>query len=58
MTKRVAIRNYDLPKHPRVFDVVVTEEGDIIRFEIKNIKGTLYINAEEIHRQISEALTA
>lgn len=58
MTKKIPIRNKELPKNPRVFDVTVNEAGDILRYDMKNIKGAVYIDEKEVKRQIQEALTA
>lgn len=58
MLKKIPIRNKDLPKSPRVFDVTVNEAGDIIRYDMKNIKGAVYIDEKEVKKQIKEALTA
>lgn len=53
---RVKIRNYNLPKKPRIFDVMVDEHGNIIRYETQNIKSHVYIEEKEVKRQITEAL--
>lgn len=58
MLKKIPIRNKELPKSPRVFDVTVNEAGDIIRYDMKNIKGAVYIDEKEVKKQIKEALTA
>lgn len=58
MFKKIPIRNKELPKNPRVFDVTVNEAGDIIRYDMKNIKGAVYIDEKEVKKQIKEALTA
>lgn len=58
MFKKIPIRNKELPKSPRVFDVTVNEAGDIIRYDMKNIKGAVYIDEKEVKKQIKEALTA
>ncbi len=57
MTKKIPIRNHDLPKTPRVFDVTVDENGDILRYDMQNIKGSIFIDNNEVKRQIHEALT-
>lgn len=57
MTKKIPIRNKSLPKAPRVFDVTVNEAGDIIRYDMQNIKGSMYIEESEVKKQINEALT-
>lgn len=56
MTKQVKIRNRNLPKEPRVFDVTVNENGEILRYDMQNIKGSLFIEEAEVKRQIKEAL--
>lgn len=58
MLKKIPIRNKELPKSPRVFDVTVNEVGEIIRYDMKNIKGAVYIDEKEVKKQIKEALTA
>lgn len=50
---RVPIYNYELPKHPRIFDVVVNRNGKIMRYETQNIKGCVYVDEEEVQKQIS-----
>ena len=57
MTKKIPIRNRDLPKTPRVFDVTVDENGDILRYDMQNIKGSIFIDNNEVKKQIQEALT-
>mgnify|MGYP003269877924 FL=1 len=52
----VTIRNMQLPKKPRVFDVTVNSKGEILRYEIQNIKGNLFIEDVEVHQQIMAAL--
>lgn len=56
MTTKIPIRNPQLPKTPRVFDVTVNEKGDIIRYDMQNIKGTLFIDQAEVKKQIQAAL--
>ena len=58
MERKISIRNYLLPKGPRVFDVTVDENGEIIRYEMQNIKGALFVDGAEVKRQIQEALAA
>ena len=53
---KIKIRNYSLPKSPRIFDVTVNEEGKIQRYDVQNIKGCIYIDDTEVKRQIKEAL--
>lgn len=56
MTRKIPIRNRKLPKAPRVFDVTVNDEGEILRYEMQNIRGSLYVEEEEVKKQIDEAL--
>lgn len=56
MNKKIQIRNKALPKNPRVFDVTVNEQGEIIRYDVQNIVGALYIDTKEVKRQIRDAL--
>lgn len=56
MTERIPIRNRALPKSPRVFDVTVNESGEIIRYDMQNIKGSVFIDEKEVKRQINEFL--
>lgn len=56
MKKRIEIRNQHLPKNPRVFDVIVDENGNIQRYEMQNIRGQLFIDSDEVNRQIGEVL--
>ena len=56
ITKKIPIRNSELPKSPRVFDVTVDEKGKILRYDIQNIKGSIFVNEDEVRRQIKEAL--
>ncbi len=56
MTKKIPIRNKELPNNPRVFDVTVNENGDILRYDMQNIKGYIFINNIEVRKQIQEAL--
>ena len=52
----VSIRNRHLPKMPRVFDVTVNKKGDILRYEMQNIKGNLYVEDQDVQQQIKEYL--
>lgn len=56
MWKTIEIRNTSLPKCPRVFDVTVDENGDVIRYDMQNIRGRIFIEEKEVKRQINEAL--
>lgn len=52
----VKIRNNSLPKRPRVFDVTVNDRGDILNYQIQNIKGCISVDASDVARQIKEAI--
>lgn len=54
--KKVQIRNRKLPKEPRVFDVTVNDEGDILRYDMQNIKGCIFVDDKDVKEQIFEAL--
>ena len=56
MVKKISIRNPQLPKTPRVFDVTVDENGDILRYDMQNIKGSMFIDDIEVKKQIKDAL--
>ena len=56
MNRKIQIRNHDLPKSPRVFDVTVNEAGEILRYDMQNIKGCVFIEDEAVRKQIREAL--
>ena len=56
MITKIPIRNPQLPKTLRVLDVTVNENGDIIRYDMQNIKGTLFIDQAEVKKQIQAAL--
>lgn len=56
MSQKIPIRNHALPKSPRVFDVTVNDDGEILRYDMQNIKGSLFIDDAEVKRQIQEAL--
>ena len=56
MDRKITIRNHDLPKSPRVFDVTVNETGKILRYDMQNIHGALFIEDAEVQKQIEEAL--
>lgn len=53
---RVTIRNRNIPKCPRVFDVIVDVEGNIIRYELQNIRGSVFVDMDDVRLQIQEAL--
>lgn len=52
----VTIRNLTLPKCPRVFDVTVDEHGKILKYELQNIRGTLFVDVCDVQKQIMDAL--
>ncbi len=56
MNRKIPIRNHDLPKSPRVFDVTVNEDGEILRYDMQNIKGSVFIEDADVKKQIQEAL--
>lgn len=56
MNKKISIRNLKLPKKPRVFDVTVDSDGKILRYDMQNIKGCLFVDTEDVYQQIQEAL--
>lgn len=53
---KVPIRNYGLPGDPRVFDVTVDDAGNVIRYDMQNIKGRMFIEEDEVIRQVREAM--
>lgn len=53
---KVPIYNEELPKHPRVFDVVVNDLGEIQRYETQNIRGSVFVDEKEVRRQIQNFL--
>ncbi len=55
-TIKIPIRNKSLPESPRVFDVTVDiSNKTIIRYDIQNIRGRLFIENDEVQQQIDEA---
>lgn len=52
----IPIRNYALQKYPRVFDVTIDDNGEIVKYEMQNIKGSVYIDNAEVQRQIQKAM--
>lgn len=54
---RVTIRNRNIPKCPRIFDVIVDTEGNIIRYELQNIRGSVFVDMDDVRIQIQEALS-
>lgn len=52
----MTLGSISLPKKPRVFDVTVNSKGEILRYDIQNIKGNLFIEDVEVHQQIMAAL--
>lgn len=53
---KIPIRNYNLPNDPRIFDVTVDDFGNILRYDMQNISGRLFIEEAEVIRQVREAL--
>lgn len=56
MTQKIPIRNRTLPKEPRIFDVTVNEDGEIIRYDLQNIRGSAFVEEQDVKQQIKEAL--
>ncbi len=57
MNMVVTIRNRELPKCPRIFDVIVdAESGRILRYVIQNIRGEQFVDSDDMEKQIEEAL--
>lgn len=56
MIRKISIRNRTLPKNPRVFDVTVNEQGEILRYDMQNIKGCVFVDKKDVELQIREAL--
>ncbi len=56
LSQKIPIRNHALPKSPRVFDVTVNDDGEILRYDLQNIKGSIFIDDAEVKKQIKEAL--
>lgn len=54
---RVTIRNRNIPKCPRIFDVIVDTEGNIVRYELQNIRGSVFVDMDDVRIQIQEALS-
>lgn len=54
---RVTIRNRNIPKCPRIFDVIVDTEGNIVRYELQNIRGSVFVDMDDVRMQIQEALS-
>ena len=54
--RKIQIRNHNLPKSPRVFDVTINENGEILRYDMQNIKGSVFIEENEVKKQIKEAM--
>lgn len=52
----IPIRNYALRKSPRVFDVTIDDKGEIVKYEMQNIKGSVSIDNTEVQRQIQKAM--
>lgn len=56
MIRTVQVRDFSLPTKPRLFDVIVNEKGRILRYSMKNVKGPVTIEYDEVMRQIRKAL--
>ncbi len=56
MIQKISIRNCNLPNSPRVFDVTVDDNGKIIRYDMQNIRGRVFIEDVEVKKQIQKAL--
>ena len=54
--RKITIRNRNIPKKPRIFDVWVNDAGQIIRYEVQNIRGMVFVDMEDVLLQIQEAL--
>lgn len=52
----IPIYNRKLPKKQRVFDVETDEKGVIHRYFTQNIKGSAFVDSEDVQKQISEFL--
>ncbi len=54
---KIPIRNRKLPQEPRVFDVTIdTRSKHIVRVDIQNIRGKMFVEREDVIQQIDEAL--
>ncbi len=55
--KVIPIHNRSLRKSPRIFDVTVDEDsGRILRYDIQNIRGSTFVDADDMRKQIQEAI--
>ena len=55
-TIKIPIRNKNLPEAPRVFDVTVNISNKaIVRYDMQNIRGRLFIDNDDVQQQIDEA---
>ena len=52
----IPIYNRKLPKKQRVFDVEAAEKGVIHRYFTQNIKGSAFVDSEDVQKQINEFL--
>ena len=52
----IPIYNRKLPKKQRVFDMEADEKGVIHRYFTQNIKGSAFVDSEDVQKQISEFL--
>lgn len=53
---RIPIYNRQLPKKQRIFDVVADERGVIHKYLTQNIKGIVFVDSEDVQKQIDEFL--
>lgn len=53
---QIPIYNRQLPKKQRIFDVEADERGVIHRYFTQNIKGCVYVDSEDVQKQIDEFL--
>lgn len=56
LTRIITIRNRKIKRSPRICDAIVTIDGQILRLEMKNIKGAVFVDFDDINAQIQEAL--
>ncbi len=53
---QIPIYNRQLPKKQRIFDVVADERGVIHKYFTQNIKGIVFVDSEDVQKQIDEFL--
>lgn len=56
MEYKVQIRDRKRPKTPRIFDVTVDERGNILRYDIQNLRGAFSVDGEDVRGQIRTAI--